>query len=86
MVYEYEARRKDDSTFHAENSTISYRTESNLYIVSITRDITEEKKAEIALKESEEKYRSITENITESLWTAEIENKRPERSVLYFRS
>lgn len=71
MIFEYQALRKDEGVFYAENSTISYRTEQNLYIVSIIRDITEEKRSQLALRESEERYRSITENISESLWTAE---------------
>ena len=70
-VYEYLALKKNESTFYAENSTISYQTDSNLYIVSIIRDVTEEKRSKLALSESEERYRSITENISETLWTAE---------------
>ena len=78
MVYEYVALKKNETTFYAENSTISYQTDSNSYIVSIIRDVTEEKRSQLALAESEERYRSITENISETLWTAERHNNKLE--------
>ena len=60
--YEAIARRKDGSTFIAEiqGKNYIYRGE-NVRITSI-RDITEYKKAQQALVESEEKYREVVEN------------------------
>ncbi len=63
--------RKDNTTIELENSVSSYEVEDEKFIVWILRDITEEKKSKEILKLSEERYRSITENINESFWTAE---------------
>lgn len=78
QLYEFSAVRKDEGTFYAENSSISYKAEGQVHIVYIVRDITEEKRSQLALKESEKRYRSITENISESLWTAERSKDRLE--------
>ena len=70
-VYEFTGIRKDGSEFYVEKSVTTYISNEIKYVVSIFRDITEQKKAQLALAESEERYRSITENIDEFMWTAE---------------
>jgi len=62
---------KNNAIIELENSVSSYEVENEKFIVWILRDITEEKKSKEALQLSEERYRSISENINESFWTAE---------------
>ncbi|MEG8946497.1 PAS domain S-box protein [Rosettibacter firmus] len=62
---------KNNSTIELENSVSSYEVDNEKFIVWILRDITEEKKSKEILRLSEERYRSITENINECIWTAE---------------
>lgn len=70
--YDFVGIKKDKSKFYVEASVTSYVSDNITYTVSVMRDITEQKKAAEKLKESEERYRSITENINESMWTAEL--------------
>lgn len=69
--FDFTGLRKDSSTLELENSVSSYQTEEDKFIVWVLRDITEQKKAKAALEISEERYRSISENINQSFWTAE---------------
>ncbi|PKL82195.1 MAG: hypothetical protein CVV24_11340, partial [Ignavibacteriae bacterium HGW-Ignavibacteriae-3] len=69
--YYFSGRRRNFTRFEVENSVSSYEIENEKFAVWIVRDVTEEKKAQNALAVSEERYRSITENINESIWTAE---------------
>jgi PAS domain S-box-containing protein len=56
-------KRKDGSKVMVEISTHPVRLEGKTVVLGIARDITERKKAERALKENEEKYRTLTENV-----------------------
>ena len=46
-----------------------------VHIWGITRDITELKRAEEALRESEQKYRSLVSNLPDVVWTLNAENR-----------
>ncbi|MBU6996223.1 MAG: PAS domain S-box protein [Theionarchaea archaeon] len=66
-MYEYERniKTKDGATIAVEVSLSVIKDESEevLYIQSIVRDITERMKMEEKLRESEEKYRTLVENL-----------------------
>lgn len=72
--FNFTAKRKDGTTFAAENSVSYYEVENDLFTVWVLRDETEEMLANEALQASEERYRSITENINECIWAAESIN------------
>lgn len=66
-------QRKDGSTFWGlENSTIVEK-DGATYIDGVVNDISEMKLAEEALRESEEKYRSILRNIEEGYFETDLE-------------
>ncbi len=64
-------RRKDNANFFAEVSLSTFNSDNKNYLVVVARDVTEKKRAQQAVKESEEKYRNLTENIDDFLYTFE---------------
>ena len=69
--FEFLAKRKDGSNFFAETSLSAFESDKKIYVVMVARDITERKRTQQAIKESEEKYRNLTENIDDFLYTFE---------------
>ncbi|MDX1672932.1 MAG: PAS domain S-box protein [Balneolaceae bacterium] len=66
-------RRKDGSTFWGLESTILVETDGKLYIDGVINDINKRKKVEEALKLSEEKYRTIIENIEDGYFETDLQ-------------
>ena len=73
--FEFLGKKQDNSYFFTELSVSSFESNSNNYVVMVARDITERKRAQKAIRESEEKYRNITENIDDFLYTFEKSDK-----------
>ncbi len=75
--HEEENRRKDGTTFPVEVRVGSVDYGGRRMVLASVRDVTERVRAEAALRESEEKYRSVVDNIKEvvfridarGLWT-----------------
>lgn len=80
--YDFTGIRRDKSAVEIENSVSSYQIENENFLVWVLRDVTEEKKAQNELLASEERYRSITENINECIWTAE--NKGGQLQAVFY--
>jgi PAS domain S-box-containing protein len=68
---EFLGRKKDKSIFFVEVSPSIVDIESKNFVVIDARDVTERKRVQQAIRESEEKYRNITENIDDFLFTFE---------------
>jgi diguanylate cyclase (GGDEF)-like protein/PAS domain S-box-containing protein len=74
-ILELELVRKDGSTVSAEGNFCFLRdpTGTPIGIISMVRNLTERKRAEEALRESEERYKRITETITDYIYTVRLE-------------
>jgi diguanylate cyclase (GGDEF)-like protein/PAS domain S-box-containing protein/putative nucleotidyltransferase with HDIG domain len=70
--YEFKALRKDGTDFDAEMSVSRITYQGRSAVQGIVRDITERKKAEQALRESEARYRLLTENTSDLIWTMDL--------------
>ena len=64
-LYEHQAMRKDGTTFPVEVQARMLKVQGRQVRVTAIRDITDRKQAEIALKESAERYRAVVEDQTE---------------------
>ena len=70
------ARRADDSTFHARITASALETVGGQVFVVGLRDISDRKKAEIALRENEERYRALVENAPEAIIVFDVDENR----------
>ncbi|HEY7750896.1 MAG TPA: PAS domain S-box protein, partial [Ignavibacteriaceae bacterium] len=69
--FEFLGKKKDNTNFHAEISVSTFDANDSVYLILLARDITERKRTQAAIRESEEKYRNLTDNIDDFLYTFE---------------
>jgi len=74
-VLELEMVRKDGSTLWTESKVIFMRGEKDgaIDVLGVTRDITERKKAEKALRESEGRFREMAELLPSAMFEMDVE-------------
>jgi PAS domain S-box-containing protein len=70
--YELRALRKDGSEFDAEISVSTIAHQGKRARQGVIRDITERKRADEAIRDSERRYRLLAENLTDVIWTADL--------------
>lgn len=74
--FEFLGKREDGSNTFYSASVSEFELDGKNYLVYITRDISERKRSQQALRDSEEKYRSLIENIEDFFFTyAKIKDK-----------
>jgi len=66
-VYEFKGKCQDESLIEVEGSVSTSVIVGKTYIMTAVRDITERKRADDALRESENKFRMLIENTSEGL-------------------
>jgi len=64
--------RKNNMPFDAEVSLNCFELGGRQFIQAIVRDITEQKQAEEYLRESESRYRLLSEKMNDIIWTADL--------------
>ncbi|HEX4634166.1 MAG TPA: PAS domain S-box protein, partial [Gemmatimonadales bacterium] len=71
LVFESRHRRKDGSVFPVEVRGRPFWEGGRRFTVALARDMTEHKRAEEALRESERRFRTLAEALPSMAWTAE---------------
>jgi len=71
MAFESRHRRKDGSVFPVEVRGQAFWEGGRLFSVALVRDIADRKRAEEALGESEERFRTLADNIAQFAWMAD---------------
>ncbi|OHD66897.1 MAG: hypothetical protein A2176_12610 [Spirochaetes bacterium RBG_13_51_14] len=77
LLLDYEVIIKDGSIRTHQSNAALIRDPSGKPIGfrNLVRDVTERKKAEEALKKSEERYRMIAENVHDTIWTMDLSTR-----------
>ena len=72
-ILELPGLRSDGSVFPMEISLSAGRLEDKQFVIAVARDITERKKLEDALRQSEERFREVAEHEQEWIWEVDAE-------------
>jgi two-component system sensor histidine kinase/response regulator len=75
VAFESRHRRKDGSIFPVEVRGRAFREGGRVFLVSLARDTTDRKRAEEALRESEERFRGTFENAAVGIAHTDLEGR-----------
>ena len=75
LQVEAEARKKDGATFPIELNGITFVVDGEKEVFIIVKDLTESKKAESAIRESEERFRGLFETAAIGMAIVDLEGK-----------
>jgi PAS domain S-box-containing protein len=73
--HEFELIKKDGTRIFTENSSFPVTRGNKVEVIGISRDITERKRMEEALRESEKKYRTLFESANDSLVLLDVSGR-----------
>jgi|GEM_PF-689847 len=76
QVFEWLARKKNGEDFWVEVSLRCSEIGGQGRILAVVRDISDRKRAEAALLESEKRYRLIANNVADVIWVLDAETQR----------
>lgn len=79
--FEWQHTRLDGSVFDADVFLNRLVVNDNLLLQAIVRDITQRKQAEELLKESENRYKSITDGLTDYLYTVIVKDGKAVETI-----
>jgi PAS domain S-box-containing protein len=76
LIEDIPVKRKDGSVFYADINSFPIVLSGKTYLMGIFRDITEHKRTEGNLKESEQRFKSIFDNAGDGILLADTETKK----------
>jgi PAS domain S-box-containing protein len=74
-LYETRIVRKDGQVRELEARSRAVYYEGRPAVLSVVRDVTDRKQMLEALRESEERYRLLADNVTDVIWTTDLQGK-----------